>query len=227
MSTATNGLARTIVWLVDAQPLRRSGLRAHLSSAGFSIGAEGSTLDEAKEYAEKHAEPDIVIIDFAQGTSAVELALSAYPKARVIALADTVTLPDLSLAFACGIQGYLLKSIRPAALIESLRLALSGEKVFPSDLCCLIQHFRPASGESDTTLQGIGGVPLSPKELEITRHIAEGFPNKSIAQSLSITESTVKAHIKTLMRKIGVTNRTQAAIWAHQHGIGAAYHGPA
>lgn len=223
MSTATNGLARTIVWLIDAQPLRRAGLRAHLSSAGFSIGAEGSTLSDAGANSEKHAEPNLIIIDFSQGTEAVADAIAAHPQAHTIALADTVTLENLSLAFASGVQGYLLKCIRPAALIESLRLAMAGEKVFPSALAGLVQNFKPAAADTEQPIQAIGGIPLSPKELEITRHIAEGSPNKSIAQSLSITESTVKAHIKTLMRKIGVSNRTQAAIWAHQHGIGASH----
>ena len=220
MPTGTNGLTRSYVWLVDEQPLRRAGLRAHLSTAGFTIAAEGATLSEVHSRAQREVTPDIVVIDLAQGMRAVEDAIASSPKARIIVLADRASLTEIIAAFASGVQGYLLKSITPAALTESLRLALTGEKIFPSQLSCLLAKFGSQLPELEESPQPVGGIALSPQELEITRRIAEGCPNKSIAQSLSITESTVKAHVKTLMRKIGVSNRTQAAIWAHNHGLG-------
>jgi two-component system nitrate/nitrite response regulator NarL len=99
---------------------------------------------------------------------------------------------------------------------------MTGEKIFPSELSCLLARFGSHLPDMEAAIQPVGGIALSPQELLITRRIAEGCPNKFIAQSMSITESTVKAHVKTLMRKIGVSNRTQAAIWAHQHGLGHA-----
>jgi two-component system nitrate/nitrite response regulator NarL len=228
MPAATNGLARTYVWLVDEQPLRRSGLRAHLAASGFTIGAEGATIKEVRSRAQKEASPAIIVIDLAQGMTVVEDAIASHRDARVIVLADRASLPDIVAAFQAGVQGYLMKSITPAALTESLRLAMTGEKIFPSELSCLLARLGAHLPDAEAPTQPVGGIALSPQELIITRRIAEGCPNKFIAQSMSITESTVKAHVKTLMRKIGVSNRTQAAIWAHQHGLGhTATHQPA
>lgn len=220
MPSATNGLARPYVWLVDEQPLRRSGLRTHLVSAGFTIAAEGATLAEVRSRSQKEVAPNIIVIDLAQGMPVVEDAIASHRDARVVVLADRLSLPEISAAFAAGVQGYLMKSITPAALTESLRLAMTGEKIFPSGLSSLLTNFSAHLPDMGSPLPPVAGIALSPQELEITRRIAEGCPNKFIAQSLSITESTVKAHVKTLMRKIGVSNRTQAAIWAHQHGLG-------
>ena len=220
MPSAANGLARTYVWLVDEQPLRRAGLRSHLAAEGFTIGAEGSTMAEVQTRAQKEITPHIIVIDLALGLPVVQDVIARHREARVIALADRVSLPDIIQAFTAGVQGYLTKSITPQALTESLRLAMAGEKIFPSELSDLLARFNVQLPDREAPAHPVGGVTLSPQELEITRRIAEGCPNKFIAQSLSITESTVKAHVKTLMRKIGVNNRTQAAIWAHQHGLG-------
>lgn len=221
MSAGANGLTRTVVWLIDAQPIRRAGLRSHLTSAGFSVGAEGATLSEARSYIEKHAAPDFIILDFAQGLAVVDEVVKSFPDVRTIVLADKAAIADIVDAFRAGVHGYLLKSISPTALVESLRLARAGEKLFPTELASLLQIVNlPQPQDTAPAHQAVGGISLSPQELEITRRLAEGSPNKTIAQALSITESTVKAHVKTLMRKIGVTNRTQAAIWAHQNGLG-------
>jgi len=220
MPSAPNGLIRTYVWLVDEQPLRRSGLRSHLAASGFTIGSEGATMAEVRSRAQRDVSPNIIVIDLAQGMGVVEEAISSHPEARVIVLADRASLPEIAAAFAAGVRGYLLKSITPAALTESLRLAMTGEKIFPSELSGLLARLGAHLPDMEAHAQPVGGIALSPQELIITRRIAEGCPNKFIAQSMSITESTVKAHVKTLMRKIGVSNRTQAAIWAHQHGLG-------
>jgi two-component system nitrate/nitrite response regulator NarL len=226
MASAANGLARTYVWLVDEQPLRRAGLRAHLATEGFVIGAEGSTMAEVRTRAQKEVAPGIIVMDFALGMPAIEDVIATHRNARVIVLADRIQLSELIQAFEAGVQGYLTKSITPQALTESLRLAMTGEKIFPSELSGLLARFGSQIAEKEAPVQPVGGITLSPQELEITRRIAEGCPNKFIAQSLSITESTVKAHVKTLMRKIGVSNRTQAAIWAHQHGLGQSAEAP-
>lgn len=226
MSLATNGSPPESVWLplsvwlIDTQPLRRSGLRAHLAAAGFTIGADGATLTEARERAGARTTPSLIILDHAQGLRDVEEAVLLAPASRIVALADHMSLEDLATTFAAGAHGYLLRSIAPAALTKSLRLALAGEKVFPSELSELLAKFGTPFAETEAHAEPIGGVTLSAQELQITRRIAEGFPNKTIAQSLAINESTVKAQVKNLLRKIGASNRTQAALWAHQHGIG-------
>jgi two-component system nitrate/nitrite response regulator NarL len=95
-----------------------------------------------------------------------------------------------------------------------------GEKVFPSRLAALM------SGESwalrSQPKPAVGDVPLSGRELEIVQRLTDGLPNKLIASELSITEATVKVHLKTILKKIGAQNRTQAAIWAVQRGFSTA-----
>jgi two-component system nitrate/nitrite response regulator NarL len=219
--TAIPSQARTpcAVWLIDAQPLLRTGLRTHLSVSGFEVAAEGASLDEACEARKNTMSPDLIILDYAQGTETVRQVASAHPTARLVVLAEKVSLPELSAAFSAGAHGYLLKSISANALVESLRLALAGEKIFPSQMTAVLESLSAGTSAHATSAPKIGGVQLSHQEFEVTRRLAEGFANKSIAMELSITEATVKVHVKSLMRKIGVINRTQAAIWAIQNGL--------
>lgn len=214
------------VWLVDDQPVRRYGLRSHLASAGFEIIREGASIEDPPSSSDDAGAanpqtPDMLVMDAAQGTQAIGKAVRRHPGLRVMVLASTAEPTALAEAFAAGAHGYVLKRITPDALIESMRLLLSGEKVFPSEISELLirlsappLQLRPGPAGQDW--------PLSPQEMEITRHLAGGTPNKTIAQALDITEATVKAHVKTLMRKIGVANRTQAAIWALNNGLAPA-----
>jgi two-component system nitrate/nitrite response regulator NarL len=114
-----------------------------------------------------------------------------------------------------GLDGYLLSDLSPAALVQSLQLVLLGEKVFPTSLAALL-----VSGLTDNvvTMPG-GGRGLSEREGQILRFLVHGESNKMIANHLGITEATVKVHLKTVLRKIGALNRTQAAIWALNNGL--------
>lgn len=216
------------VWLVDDQPVRRFGLRAQLASAGFVIVREGTSIEDAPDITSiddrgttSPPDPDLLVLDGAQGSDPISKAITLNPHIRIMVLASTAEPTALAEAFAAGAHGYVLKRITPGALIESMRLLLAGEKVFPSELSELLvripsPHQPPRLGAAGRDL------PLSPQEMAITRHLAGGTPNKTIAQALDITEATVKAHVKTLMRKIGVSNRTQAAIWALNNGLAPA-----
>ena len=103
-----------------------------------------------------------------------------------------------------------------------------GEKVFPSVLTNFLGALQSQQSASPVDRVRVGDVALSQRELDIIRSLADGHTNKSIAKALSITEATVKVHIKTVLRKLGATNRTQVAIWAVQHGLnnaGSGYRG--
>jgi two-component system nitrate/nitrite response regulator NarL len=208
----------TVVWLVDAHPLLRSGLRSQLDGKGFEVAAEAATVEEITRNGTNGRAPDLIIMDFAQGTDAVAVLKAAQPQARTIVFAESAELAHLADMFSAGADGYLLKSITPSALIESLRLVALGEKVFPSMLTDFLGAMR-ANQTGTSERVRVGDVALSQRELDIIRRLADGHSNKAIAKELSITEATVKVHLKTVLRKLGATNRTQVAIWAVQHGI--------
>jgi two-component system nitrate/nitrite response regulator NarL len=208
----------TIVWLIDAHPLLRSGLRAQLEGKGFEVAAEAGTVAEIARINEDGPAPHLIILDFAQGSEAVVKLKSIQPQARMIVFAESAELSHLADMFSAGADGYLLKSISPRALIESLRLVALGEKVFPSTLTDFLGTLRANQVNANERVR-VGDVALSQRELDIIRRLADGCSNKSIAKELSITEATVKVHLKTVLRKLGASNRTQVAIWAVQHGL--------
>jgi two-component system, NarL family, nitrate/nitrite response regulator NarL len=208
----------TVIWLIDGHPLLRSGLRSQLEGKGFLVAAEAATVDEITHNGTNGPAPNIILLDFLQGTDAVSALKSAQPQARTVVFAESAELAHLADMFSAGADGYLLKSITASALIESLRLVALGEKVFPSMLTDFLGAMR-ASQSSTSERVRVGDVALSQRELDIIRHLADGNSNKAIAKELSITEATVKVHLKTVLRKLGATNRTQVAIWAVQHGL--------
>jgi two-component system nitrate/nitrite response regulator NarL len=204
------------VWLIDAHPLMRAGLKAQLDGKGFAIVAEGGSLSEVFGKGGSGL-PHLIVVDMNLGLAVLGEVKSSQPEARVVVLAEHAELSHLVDAFGAGADGYLLKSISTDALVESLRLVVLGEKVFPGVVTNYLSMLGSSNGNHERVR--IGEVPLSQRELDIIRHLADGHSNKTIANELSITEATVKVHLKTVLRKIGVANRTQVAIWAVQHGV--------
>lgn len=135
----------------------------------------------------------------------------------IVFMARRLNAAEIADSFALGGDGYLLEEISPAALVESLNLVILGEKVFPSQLVELLAD-ADWTGAKANSAQAHSPL-LSDRELEIVKWLVRGAPNKMIAAKTSITEATVKVHIKAILKKIGVHNRTQAAIWALQQGF--------
>ena len=136
----------------------------------------------------------------------------AYPAARLVVLAERVTIDGVRDAMAAGIDGFLAKAVSPEALVQSLQLVLLGETVYPTNLASLLAEVGAAAPQG--SLRG-----LSPREQEILQLLVSGASNKLIAIRLGIAEATVKVHLKTMLRKIDVSNRTQAAVWAMNNGF--------
>ena len=208
----------TVVWLVDAHPLLRSGLRAQLDGKGFHVAAEAGSIDEISRNGSDGPAPNLIILDFSLGSAALISLKSTHPQARTVVFAESAEIAHLADMFGAGADGYLLKSISAPALIESLKLVALGEKVFPSTITDFLGAMRANQGGTNERVR-FGDVALSQRELEIIRGLADGHSNKAIAKELSITEATVKVHLKTVLRKLGASNRTQVAIWAVQHGL--------
>ncbi|MGF7212539.1 two-component system nitrate/nitrite response regulator NarL [Skermanella aerolata] len=197
---------RTI--LIETNRLFRQGLKHLLADTRFAVEAEFSTMEQAVDGA---VTSGLVIVGEAGD---IEQLRSAYPEARIVMLASDFAVDALRDAMNAGASGYLMKNVSPEALIQSLELVMMGEKVFPTNLASMLLDMSALVPQ-----QSIRG--LSPREQEILQALVTGASNKLIAIKLGITEATVKVHLKTLLRKIDVNNRTQAAIWAMNNGFTA------
>ena len=205
--------SRTI--LIEANRLFREGLKHLLTGTRFEVGSEFNTFDLALAAGEAGATPELVISGQPVKDEADLRAIrEAFPTARIVVLADDLSVDVLRAAMGGGADGFLIKNVSPEALIQSLQLIMLGEKVFPTNLASMLLDMSALVPQ-----QSIRG--LSPREQEILQALVTGASNKLIAIKLGITEATVKVHLKTLLRKIDVNNRTQAAIWAMNNGFTA------
>jgi two-component system nitrate/nitrite response regulator NarL len=132
----------------------------------------------------------------------------------VVILSSRRDVPVIAAAFSTGADGYILKDISSDGLIGSLKLVMSGEKVFPTSILSTTSGAQAANTDASPRR-----TPLSDREMGIVRHLAAGESNKAIAISLNIREATVKTHVKKILKKLGVANRTQAAVWAIANGF--------
>ena len=207
------------VALIDTNRLFREGLKVLISGSDFRIVAEAGTLAEAVSTWDAADGPGAVLLDPAGTADAARTVCevrAAFPGARVVLLTTELDAQSLAAVLEAGADAYLLKDISPEALVQSLNLVMLGEKVFPSHLSTLLMNHRMhADGRTPRFQRGLSG-----REVEILRHLLDGDSNKMIANHLGITEATVKVHLKSLIRKIGASNRTQAAIWALNNGLG-------
>lgn len=202
----------TTILLVDDHHLVRAGLAGLLDSAG-DLQVVGQAVDgrQALELATE-LNPDVVLMDLSMpvldGVEATRRLLAANPAAKVVVLTSFSDQPRVADALAAGAVGYLLKDCEPRDLLAAVRAAARGHAPLdPRVARALLPSAgpaRPADG-------------LSAREQQVLRLVTKGLANKQIARYLGISESTVKAHISNVFRRIGVADRTSAAIWARDH----------
>jgi two-component system, NarL family, nitrate/nitrite response regulator NarL len=211
------------IFLVDPSQLLREGLRRLLDDPAFAVGGESATLAEALGKIAADEAPDLLLLDYSaddkQRLEDIRALRQRCPQMRVVVLTDVLSSVSLAQCFDAGADGYLVKNISSVALKQSLRLVMIGEKVFPTNLASLLVNGKVEARPHAINDAGMAG--LSEREIQILQCLLNGYPNKVIAHHLDITESTVKVHLKGILRKIRATNRTQAAIWALNRGLGA------
>lgn len=206
------------VFLIDVSRLFREGLRRIFADSAFTVVHESVSVEEALPVI-RSLRPALVLCDIAGSGDALIARIgeirAAAPSARIVVLTQAIRVDRLADALSGGVDGYLAKNLSADALLQALRLVLLGEKVLPTDLAHLLtaRHTPWASGQ----VHPMNG--LSDREMQILACLVNGDQNKQIAQVLNISDGTVKVHLKAILKKIGVQNRTQAAIWAMDHGI--------
>ncbi|QJE72612.1 response regulator transcription factor [Aerophototrophica crusticola] len=213
-------------FLIDANKLFREGLKRLLDESPFHIVAEAGNVREGVTMAEQGLKPDLILLDLVNGgeeeAEAMRRLRQVLPNSRMVVLTTDLCTRRLSNALEAGADGYLMKDLSSDALTQSLRLVMMGEKVFPTHLAALLISGRVNGNGLEMPVSRKG---LSQREIQILRCLLNGDSNKMIANHLNITEATVKVHLKSLLRKINASNRTQAAIWALNNGIGGEFSG--
>lgn len=207
------------VALIDANNLFRQGLKALFADQDFHIMKEAASLSIALLAGPEGDAPRLVLVDPVGMGEAAEMVRSikaAYPDARLVLLTGKFDDGAMLKAIEAGADGFLMKDISTDALVQSLHLVMMGEKVFPSPLAALLIGGRKPGGGNDLPVSRKG---VSQREAQILRCLLLGDSNKLIAKHLNITEATVKVHLKSLLRKIDASNRTQAAIWGLNNGF--------
>jgi len=211
------------VLLVDDQALFRGGLRALLSTQPeIEIAGEAANGDEALQRV-KTLKPEVVLMDLRMpvlsGVAATSRIRAAAPDCAVIVLTTFDDEEEVFEALRAGAVGYLLKDVPLDRLVEAIRAAARGESFLqPSIAAKVVAEFTRLSQARPPALDNLLE-PLSNREREVLRQLASGKSNKEIASALDIAEGTVKNHMTNVLGKLGVLDRTQAALKARELGF--------
>ncbi|KAA3654249.1 MAG: DNA-binding response regulator [Proteobacteria bacterium] len=216
---------RIRVLLVDDHGLFRSGIKALLKrSEEFEvIGEAADGLEGAKRA--KQLQPDVVLLDLHMpgvgGQDALKLILEDVPDTQVLMLTVSEDSEDLLATLHAGATGYLLKNIEAETLIDAIRMASRGEPVVSPLMMGKLLASR-AGGRAAAPAQADDELDkLTPRERDILACIAKGQSNKQIARNLEVAESTVKIHVQSILKKLHLSSRVQAAVFAVERGFAA------
>jgi len=215
------------ILLVDDQPLFREGLRTLLSvQSDFEIVGEAGNGEEAIKQA-RTLQPAVVLMDLQMpvldGVAATRRLKAEQPDCRVIVLTTFDDDENVFDGLRAGAVGYLLKDAPSEKLCEAIRLAARGESFLqPSVAAKVVAEFARLTSQTETPLQLHAEPliePLSDREREILSLITNGASNREIANTLFLAEGTVKNHVTNILGKLGVRDRTQAALKAKEMGL--------
>jgi len=210
------------VLLIDDHALVRRGIEELLQSRGVQVVASVGSGEEGVRRARELA-ADLILLDVRMpgmsGIETLQRLRAAGVAAPVVMLTMSREDADLGAALRAGARGYLLKDMEPEDLLPALQAAAQGDNVVAQELVGSLADL--ARGEAPPVARTAAPfAELTPRELEILEHIADGASNKMIARALDITDGTVKLHVKAILRKLGVRSRVEAAVAAVEHGLG-------
>jgi DNA-binding NarL/FixJ family response regulator len=198
------------VLTVDDHPLLREGINGTVNAQpGMTVVAEAASGDEAIASFRAHR-PDITLMDLRLpgmgGIDAITAIRCEFPKARIIVLTTYAGDVQALRAFQSGASGYLLKSMLRTELVDTIRRVHAGQRRIPPEIAVQLAEHACQEG-------------LTPREIEVLRHVAQGNSNKMIADLLALSEHTVKGHLKSILAKLGASDRTHAVMIALKRGF--------
>ena len=213
-------LDRLRVMIVDDHTLFRSGLSALLERRGIEVCAAVGDGEEGCRVAAE-LEPDVVLLDLRMpgidGLSVLERLAALGLQCAVVMLTTSSDERDLVTSLRSGARGYLLKDMEPDRLVEALAAVVDGETVVAPEMTSVLA--KVVKGGALESGRPNRFSSLTPREFEILRHLAEGQSNKEIARDLGITDGTVKLHVRSILRKLEVRSRVEAAVIAVEERI--------
>jgi DNA-binding NarL/FixJ family response regulator len=207
------------VLVVDDHPVVRQGLRSFLSSRpGIEVVGEAADGEGAVRAAAR-LRPDVVLLDLvmpgAGGVEAIRRLRVGEDAPRVLVLTSFAGDEQVLPALRAGASGYLLKDVAPADLEAAIRTVHDGHAHLDPQVATTVVG-AVAGGRQPAQV-----AELTPREREVLRLLARGLSNRELARALSVTEKTVKTHVSSILAKLGVADRTQAALFAVRHGLDA------
>lgn len=217
-STLTQDDQYTIL-LIDDHPMLRSGVKQLISlEPQLKVIGEASNGQQGIELAEE-LDPDLILLDLnmpgMNGLETLDQLRTRTLSGRVVVFSVSNHEDDVISVLKRGADGYLLKDMEPEDLLRSLHQAAAGQVVISEALTpVLAASLRESRPSSERDVQ-----QLTPRECDILKLIAQGLPNKMIARKLTITESTVKVHVKHLLKKMKLKSRVEAAVWVLQEKV--------
>jgi len=217
------------VLIADDHAVVRQGLRTFLAlQDDMEVVADAADGEEAVHAAREHA-PDVVLMDLVMpnmdGVEAIRRIAAEHPGTRVIALTSFLDDDKVLPAVRAGAAGYLLKDVGPPELVRAIRTVHGGEALLhPAVAARVLEEVAapapaPAAAPPPASAPPRGDPRLTPREREVLELMARGLANKRIAQELGIAEKTVKIHVSRILHKLGVADRTQAALYAVREGL--------
>lgn len=215
MATPTGALRPLRVMLADDHALVRSAVRQALTAPDIEVVGEAATAEETLAMAPE-LRPDVLLLDInLPGTDGLRLLRELAPRlpeTRIVMLTISDSPRDLVEAIRQGAAGYVTKDLSPDALQRAVRGVRSGELPMSRKMAAeLVRQLSIGSGRGATSAEGELLPGLSDRETEVLRHLAEGLTDREIAERLGISPRTVETHVGSILHKLGVRNRAQAA----------------
>jgi DNA-binding NarL/FixJ family response regulator len=210
------------VFIVDDHAFFRAGMRSVLTEHGLSVVGDAPSAEAALPLIERRA-PDLVVMDLAMpgmsGAEATREIIRRFPEVAVLVITVSAGEAEVLEALEAGAAGYLLKDSEPKEIVRAAEAAVSGDTpLSPRIARLVVQRARMAPGSGGSAATAVVD-ELTEREVDVLRLLADGLDNRAIGAALFLSPTTVKRHVSSIVSKLGVSNRVQAAIWAVRAGL--------